>query len=222
MILAAGVIAEKKLTLIEELWQYFYYTYFTDRNVYENINVNSGVVSIKSIIIGLSLGLALAAFFAVFNKKILGRFVRTLIKNECFSPESAKTLGELGFADKLLVRGSLRRGVTLKRVVRSPEEDEFLAEEEKRRAEYEKKRAEDSSLPKYKEKSFIPSLDTDRFYIPEEMRYMADIKFDDRGSSWYGVIATLILSLVVIACLLIAVPYILSLVDDLVGAFRSI
>ena len=221
MILRAGVIAEDKLPLLEELWLYLYNTYFTDNNVYENINVNSGIVSIRNIIIGLAIGLALSGFFSVFNKRVLGRFVRALLKNECLSQESAKTLGELSFADKMLVRASLRRGYTLKRVVRCVEEEDFLKEEEKRREEEEAKRAIDPSLPKFKERTFVPSLDTDRFYIPEELKYMADIKFDSKGTTLRAAIASTVITVALVIALILVIPYILSLVDDLVGVFNQ-
>jgi hypothetical protein len=105
---------------------------------YEHITFDArAAASFRLLVFGLFIGANIAALISIFNKRVLGDFVRALISNECFSAESAKTLSELGYQKDPAVRGSLRHGVTLRRVVRCVEEVEYLSALEKRRAEYE-------------------------------------------------------------------------------------
>ena len=54
-----------------------------------------------------------------YNKNVLGGFVRNLDANGCLSPETAKTINELGVSRRnFFVRISLKHGYTLKNTVR--------------------------------------------------------------------------------------------------------
>ena len=110
--------------LIEELWEYFIDTYVNSDAVYENLEMG-GLFSVQTLVIGVFLGLAIAAVASVINKQINGAFVSVLLERKCLSPESAKTLPELDSAHLLMVRWGLCRGVNLRRVVRCREEEEY-------------------------------------------------------------------------------------------------
>ena len=92
--------ASDQPSLIAELWAYLTEKYFTiDIAQYENLNLDiggGGIINLSWAIIALCLGMVLAAIMAVYEKKGLGEFVRKLISEECYTPESAKTLYELG------------------------------------------------------------------------------------------------------------------------------
>jgi hypothetical protein len=63
--------------------------------------------------------------------------------------------------------------------------------------------------------------DAHHFYIPEDMKYMADVKFEGKGNTWRSAIAFAILMIVLMLVLLGFLPYILSLLNDFVGMLRA-
>ena len=204
-------------------WDYFYESYFTDNTVYENLNLGRGsLVSIRYLIVGLFVGLSVASFAAVFNKRVLGSFVRKLLGEECLSPETAKTLPELGYAGKLFIRYGVKRGVNLRRVVRCREEEEYLARIAAEEQEYEQKRADDPTLPKkFKAEPFSVDPDKHHFYIPEEMKYMADVKFEAKGNTWFSAIIFVVVSFVALLAVMAVLPQVLELLNDFAGGVEQ-
>ena len=222
--LAALRISEENLPLWKELWLYFLDTYFYRETVYEHLNMDGdSFAMLRTIVLGVVIGLCIAGFMAVFNKRIWGDFVRLLLREDCLSAESAKSLPELNCAHKLWIRYGVRRGVNLRRVVRCREEEDALREFAAREQEYAERRKEDPALPKkMPKKPFRVDPDTHHFYIPEDMKYMADVKFEKKGSTWAGAILFSLVMVVVGFAVLMLLPYLLSLVNDLVGGFRSV
>lgn len=185
---------------------------------YEYLGNGAGAMtSLPMIILGIFIGLALAAFASVFNKQVLGDFVRELLREEALSAESAKTLAELGYERKTVIRYSVRKGVNLRRVVRCREEEEYLAAIEAKREEYEEKRKNNKSLPRFKAEAFCVNADEHHFYIPEKMKYMADIKFEKKGSTWLGAFVFLLVLAIAFLLLMFALPHILSLLNEWFG-----
>ena len=113
--------ASQEPTLLEELWAYITEKYLTlDVSMYQNLDIDlgrGGVINLSWAIIALCLGMVLAAILGVYEKKGLGEFVRKLLYEECHTPETAKTLYELGFHKNAAVRGALRNGSLSKVVV---------------------------------------------------------------------------------------------------------
>lgn len=204
-------------------WKEAWDALFSDGTQYEYLGNGAGsLTSLRLIIVGLFLGLALASFGAVFNKRVLGGFVRKLLRSEALSAEQAKTLSELGYDKRLFVRYGVRRGVTLRRVVRCREEEAYEEEMRQAREAYEAKRKEDPSLPKWKEKPFCVDPNAHHFYIPEELKYMAEIKFEAKGTTWFGACMFVVLLLIFLVAIFAALPYILSILNDWVGAIQGI
>lgn len=216
------VTAEEEQPLIVELWHYFYDTYFNPSEYYENLDLTSSdVFSIRIIILGLCIGIVLALFGAVFNKRVLGDVVRRLLKKEALSPESALTLEELGYENKPLIRLAVKKSTSLRRVVKCREELEYDADQEKKRKEYEQKRAENNKLGRFKEIPYKMNTYADAFFIPEDMKYMADIKFEKKGTTWLGAVVFSIMTVVAFVVIIVALPSILSLINDFAGSFAS-
>ena len=214
--------AEEEMPLIKELWLYFYDTYFAPSEYYENIKVGTGtMLSIRVIILGLCIGLALAAFASVFNKRVLGGLVRKLLAEEALSPDSAKTLYELGYSKSLVIHWAVKKSTSLRRVVKCREETEFDEQIKLKREEHQKKREQDKSLPRFKETEYKVDSYSDSFYIPEDMKYMADVKFEKKGTTWLGAIVFTLVMAVVFVALTVALPHILGLVDELIGGFKA-
>ena len=207
--------------LIEELWEYFVDTYIKNETTYENLDFG-GLFSVQTLVIGLFLGLAAAGFIAVFNKQINGMFVERLLREGCISPESAKSLPELDLADKLMLRYGVSRGVDLRRVVKCREEVEYDAESAEKAEKYAEMRKENPRLPKnFTPKPFKVDPDVHHFYIPEDMKYMAEVKFDRKGNSWWSALIYAVVILVALVALIVFLPNILNLVDEFIGSLKG-
>ena len=205
-----------KPSLIEELWNYFNDKYFSlDMTQYDNLNMGTGsVVTMRSIVLGLFIGIVIAAAMACYDKNVLGDFVRKIVYEECFSPETAKTLYELGYARSTAVRSSLRSSTKLGRIVRSVEREAYEREVEEARAAYIEKHGSDKG---FSAPSFKLDVSTAHFYIPDEEHYRAEVRFEKKGSGWRAFLLVLLVSIIGIALLLFLLPDMLQLVDNLIG-----
>ncbi len=214
---ALTIPEEDNLFLLEEIWRSF------DTSNYENLGfVPNSMISIPAILIALCLGIVIASISATFNKKVLGELVRQMIYQGAVGRENAKTLGELGFSGNRTIAQSLRKGVTLRRVVKCAEETEYNEQIAARREEYEQRRKESSGkdLPPFKAEEYRVNTASDRFYIREEDRYAAEVKFDKKGSSWGVVVLTSVVCVVLLVVLIIAMPHILGMLDSFVGSLK--
>ena len=214
--------ASESQPLAEELWQYFYDTYLDPYEYYEYLNLTSADLwTIRILIFGLCVGLSLAAFAAAFNKRVLGDIVRKILAKQAFSPETAVTLEELGLEGKPIAHFAIKKSTSLRRVVKCCEEESFEAEQDKREREYKENRKKDKSLPKFKPSKYKINPYADTLYIPEKDRYMADVKFEKRGTTWIGACVFSIVMAVVFVGLMVALPQILSLMNEFAGAFGN-
>ena len=213
--------ADTNIPLYEELWYHFYDNYVNNQTVYENLNM-SGLLSVQGIIIGLFIGLVIAAFAASLTKNLNSIIVKKLISNDCLCAEKARSLPELDLADKLYLRYAVAKSVNLRRVVKCVEEEEHDQRSAEVSENYEQMRKDNPSLPKkFKPIEFKVRPDEHHFYIPEDQKYMAETKFNGKGSSmlstllWVGVI------LVVFVVIMVFLPNILSVLDGFVGSFKQ-
>lgn len=216
------VLAEEK-SLIAELWQYFIDKYFNPDAVYlENFKGGSNrILSLRLIIIGLTVGFCVAAILTIIDKKHLGGLVRKMLSDECVGKENAKTLYELGYGKNPAVRGSVKNGSVLKKWVRCVEEDEHNAEIEKKREEFEAAHANDEKKPQFREVVFKRDPDKHHFYIDEEKKYAAAIKFDSRGTNVVTAILVVLISIVICAFLCFVIPDMLTMFDNFISGFKN-
>ena len=211
-------------TIWQTLWDYIVNTFFSDNTAtYDNLGFGAGTaISLRGIVFGFAIGMVIAAFAVTADKRILGKFVRHLLRQNVVGRENAKTLYDLGFLTSHTVRRSVRRSVNVRRVVKCVEEEDFEAEQARKREEHEKKREADPSLPAFASATYRIDVESDHFYIPEESKYTAEAKFDKRGTTWLACFIMIIVLLVLCSVLLVAIPYLLSLMNELAGAFSSV
>ena len=204
------------------LWEdivYFFRNYFeTIRTTeYENLGISSGsMITVPMIVLAIAAAIIFSSIAAIFNKTVFGNFVRTVIKSEALSKESAKTLEELGYDEKLIIRRSVRRGTNLRSVVRCVEEEEYNERTRAAREEYDKN--PDPHKPKFVDVPYQIDPDNDHFYIPEENKYKADMKFDKRGTSWGMFWVVTVITVVFSIVLLAYLPKILEIANEFFGA----
>ena len=206
---------DAELPLYRELWNYFVSVYIYNEETYENLNFG-GLFSPQTLIIGIFLGLAAACFAVVFTKKINGVLVHKLLAENCTSPEAAKSLPELDLADKLLLRFGVKRGAELRSVVRCKEEEEFISgrQTDEGKADGAKRKK------KYSAVSFPVDPDAHHFYIPEENRDAATVKFRQKGISWGAAVLYSVIILAVLCVMIAILPFMLGALDELLGMLK--
>ena len=183
-----------------ELISYFHQTYFSIQfGAYDNFSISQQMANtINKIIPALILGIIIAAVATVYSRRIVGEFVRTLIKNEALSPEMGMTLFATGAFRSTVIRRELCRGAFLRKVVFCREEQAFLNE-------------------KGKDATYKIDFTRDHFYIPEDLKYRAEFRFNPRGSSWLSVVLTVIFVPIFVGLLCRFMPNILQLADSLIS-----
>lgn len=118
--------------------------------------------SLAKVIWSFYIGIVLAAFVMWYNQKFIGGVARKLLKREILSEEKAITVKEGGFKGFFVKRALRNEYSALRKVVYCTVDK-----------------------PKLKKKD----LETARFYIPEELKYRADVKFHGRNTSIVIIIA---------------------------------
>lgn len=226
-------------SLFKEILTYLNDRYFTiEFGIYENFAMGEKAgITARNMVLAVALGLMIAAIMIARLRTIHGAFVRKLLALDCTSPEKAKTLAELGEFDNVTVRRDLARGNVLRMVVRCREDDEekWLADANPKNenveakdqglqeeAGSEEKTAEfTSDCPQKAAKQEIrkPDFTTAHFYIPEDLRYRAEIRFDAKGSGWLPVIAVVLLTVLASAAICWFLPDVVAFADNLISIF---
>jgi hypothetical protein len=192
------------LEALKELFEYIKTEYFTiDYGEYSNLGIygsNPGGVSVEAIIIFGMLGMIAACFMGSFNKGTIGGFVRTLIRNNCLSVESAKTLEELGYLKNSAVRAALKNGY-LKKFVHCVEDDQGL-------------------LRSSENKNGTVAFNDAHFYIPEEDKYKAEVRFEGKKTHPFTYVIMIVAAVAITVFLISILPDILSVLDGFVGAAK--
>ena len=190
---------------------------------YENLGFGDfAFANLRNIIFGLVLGMIFASYLVIFNRRVYGDFVRSLIGENCSSPASAKTLSELGYMKNSAVRSALKSGNTYRGLVRCPEAEEYFAAREQARGEYEARvaasgeKAKPFASPEYKY-----DFDTARFYIPEDKHFTACERFEKKGTSVLSAVVITVVSLVLFFAILKFLPDIMQLLDNFVGTING-
>lgn len=218
-----GLILVKEKGLFEELWEYFNDKYFTvDMPYMENFSIKSNALfSFRILIIGITIGLVIASAMSVYNKRHIGSFIRKLISEGCLRPDNAKTLEELGYIKNIGVRSAIKSGGTLSRWARCREEDEFVAAIKEQKAKFDEEHKEDAKAPKFIEPEFRRDCNTMHFYLPEEKKYAAEVKFDDKGARWWAVAIVAVAAIVLCAFICYILPDAIKMVDNFVTIMKK-
>ena len=219
-------------SLIHELLNYIYEEYFTvDFGVYENFTIGATTAdTIRTLIPALAIALVIASLMTARLRVNMGRFVRRLLKNECLSPDRAKTLSELELFRNASIRRELSRGTSLRMVVDGTDTGVGTYLDQTLQSDSDAKNAENAPTVRENEtakdkrngkkgsaaRRKIDFL-TARFYVPEDLKHRADVRFDSRGSGWAPAIASVavVIFLTILLCWLL--PHVLWLADAIIS-----
>ena len=166
------------------------------------VTVSNPVITLSTAIWGIYIGAVIGWAAVLFNKFVPGTVVRRILSLGLFSPDKAMTVDEMKIKFPLL-RYMLRDGSSLRRTVKSREEEEK------------------GLLPE--KKGFIASLapdpkrpvKTQHFYIPEDIRFRAEARY----STGFGDIAALVIGAVVLlAAAFVLFNFGIPAIMDLLGS----
>ena len=219
--LAGGVSLWEKISqwyqnsLIRELLNYVFDTYFTmELGSYDNFAISgTSGAALRNIILAVACGIIIATLMTLYTRRGLGGFVRKLIAAEANSPENAKTLMELGYFRSVMIRRELSSGSALRMVVRCPEQEQFDTRDATGgEGETNQKRPSKSAVFRH---NFLSS----RFYIPEDLRARAEIRFDAKGSGWIPALITIAVTIIAASAVCWFLPDLIQLADNLISFF---
>ncbi len=146
-------------------------------------------------------GICCAAFYAYYQRCLLGDIVRAFLSAEAIDPQNAKTLAEIGYGDRLrraFAERALKNGTALRKTVHAlyPEsnpirrhKDELLI------GKTQSSRSNEKSQPQ-------------RYYVPEELRHTAEVRYDSKGTSPTTVLVTVAAFFVAAVVIITLLPWI--------------
>jgi hypothetical protein len=144
----------------------------------------------------IAIGSVCAILFTYYNRTILGGFVRTLISKEALSIDSAITLAEAGYQKNAFIRRALMKRDTFRKIVFEVDDEIMIA----------------SEGHSFSARTKPINLNTARFYVAQENKIMAELRYDNKGADIFGIITSIIVVL--------ALAYVVTLVvPHLIGAF---
>lgn len=76
-----------------------------------------------------SIGICIAICYALYNKVVLGKFVRTLLTSQANNEETAKKLEDIGYSNNAVIKQALRNNVTFKRYITNCENGYYISDE---------------------------------------------------------------------------------------------
>lgn len=159
----------------------------------ENVFNLSGL---NLVIWSVYIGFMIASVMYYYQKKVVGGFVRRVMEKGANSPDTAMTLAELGYQNHPAIRRELKKPGPLRKMVWEAE-DNYL-------------QGENGLLYSAREKAL--DLNLGRFYVSEEKRIEAELRYDNKGTDLFTLIiaAAIFFALAVVAC--IWLPTLLDLI----------
>ncbi len=174
--------------------------------LYENFELFNPFISVKLIVWAIFAGFVFAALLAVYNKRLIGGLIKKLIAEGCLSPEKALTVTELGYGmDDWFIKNALRTDVALLRLVRrvDPETDA------------------ENKQPTAKTRGGHDVIDFEkaRFYIPEELKYRAEVRYAGKGTDFVAFGICVVIFAVAAFAAIFIIPDLIQLIDNFIGTF---
>jgi ABC-type amino acid transport system permease subunit len=184
-------------------------------------------MTLEIIIWSMFLGIVIGAVAIMYNKNVLGAFVRKLIEEKADSPESAKTLAETGFARNPFVKFSLSIRGTYRKIIQATPADNFStglphpsltdgATQEREEMTENKKNKKEKNPPRR------PQLSELKFFIPHEMTMRADSLYSNKGTSLLILLLTVALFLTVAILSFTIIPGLIQMLKNFVEFVKPI
>lgn len=168
---------------------------------YQNFSIPSGFDSLDVLVWGMYIGVVLGTTFATVDKMCCERMVKALVRENAATPETAKTLRELDIRGKWYLKGALKVGKPLRKMLA----------------------AVDTALVKdtTEEAKGSVAIEDIPFYLPEENRHKAEIRYDAGRRPILTLILSILAMLAVVFFVRFAVPELLTMLDNFIGMTKG-
>lgn len=173
-------------------------------------------LTLRIIIWGAVGGIAIGAVSSLIGRRVPGTFIRSLRRAGADCPEKAVSLSEVGMEKNLILRRALRDGKSLRKYVSLANEADFLV-----------KKPIDNGFLRVLRKIFslpegdaVREIDFDRakFYMTDDARYTAEVRYDGKGADLLGVFLSVILLAAIGLLLQWILPELIGMVE---GVFEN-
>jgi len=82
------------------------------------------IITVDTVLQGMFIGMIFAVLCVAYNKLVIGKFVKALIKAEAVHPAFAKSFAQLEVKKNVFLTVALRTGSSLRKVVYEPEDED--------------------------------------------------------------------------------------------------
>lgn len=190
--------------------------------LYENFELYNPFITVELLVWALFGGFVFAALLAVYNKRLIGGLVKRILSENATSPEKALTVTELGYGTDWFIKNALRKDAALLRFVARVDAP---SAEDVTNGDAEGKVTEgDTNGNADVDKAAAPvkmiDFETARFYIPEELKYRAEVRYAGKGTDFvaFGICVVIFAAAAFAAIFLI--PDLIQLIDNFIGTFK--
>ena len=152
------------------------------------------------------------AVLTVLSRRSLYLFVKALKSAGAATPEKAVTLSDLEMEKNVLLKMALQTGKPLRKYALCANEDEFPVKKPGGRARAIFERI--FSMPAAEE-TVVTDLKRARFYMPDEQRYVAEVRYAAKGADLIGLILSAALLLALGFIVRWALPQVMQFLDGL-------
>ena len=186
---------------------------------YTFINISNPILTLNVIIWSIYVGLVIACAAAVRSRNLSSDIVSSLLDSGADSPENALTLAEAGLKSgrvKAALR-ALKDGKVLARYVKCANSEDFRTPTDKNSASAKLERAFSVR------RDFKEHLgENAKFYIPEDCRITAEVRFRKKKSSARSVIFCAVLLAAVMVFISFAIPKLTEMLDDAINYLSNL
>ncbi len=189
---------------------------FDLKTYYQNFSLDNPTVSLTVIVWAICIGLAIGTVFYTLAKHSSGKLIDSLMKKECFTKDQALSLSKLSVKPSRSLKKALRDDATLRKYVFIANADECRIEQKKNffHKLYRFFRGED-----------VPAsydLDKALLYLPEEGKYTASVRYENKGYPFVTAAVACVLFLLAALGISFCLPKLLELVDSMITAYKNL
>lgn len=177
---------------------------------FENFSIDVNGSAMYVIVWGLYIGIMIGVLGALITRRYSGRLISALVRAGATEPDKAVRIDDLDVKGKAFIRFMLRPGTALSRILEVSNWDEFPA-------------VQHSALKKFWHEKFLSEeipekipFETAKFYLPEEKRVGAELRFALEEHPIRNFILAAV-GLFAVACFAVyAIPELLTMFDNFV------
>lgn len=177
---------------------------------YENLNIDVNGDMLPIIIWGIYIGIMIGVLGSIITRIYSGRLIQALVKNGASDAASAKTLAELGLGRQFVIKHMLKKEQSsLRRYVICANESDFAPKPNKFKVFWHEKFIREE-IPT------VLDLNAAKFYIPEESRITAELRYQTEGHPIINFVFAAVVLFAAAMFAVYAVPELLQMLDNFI------